>query len=78
MPVMDEAEYFIMTSMPCNDYHLPFESRLKAELEKATKGLAYGEIDADRVYEMLEGKFKGEMSPLEWFNEEAKEHLIIV
>lgn len=57
-----------MTSMPSNDYHLPFESRLKAELEKVTKGFAYSELDPDKIYHILADKFNNETSPLDWFN----------
>ena len=78
LPVSEQAEYFIITGLPTNEYHLPFESRLKVELERATKTLSYAEMDSKLIYDILFPKFENELSPLDWFKQEASQHLIII
>lgn len=40
MPVSDKAELFIMTLVPEREFVLPFESKLKGEMERATKNFS--------------------------------------
>lgn len=75
VPVSDEALTFIMTIVPEREYVLPFESRLKAELERATKSFTLGEIQSEALRAELAAKFSGEESPLEWWR---KHHDMVI
>lgn len=57
LPVLNDAKYFIITCVPTNFYHLAFESRLKAELERATKTIPFAELNSKEIYNILAPKF---------------------
>lgn len=76
--VLNDARYFIITCVPSNSYYLAFESKLKAELERITKTVAFSDLNSKEIFNALYPKFNNEISPLEWFRLNAKEHVIVI
>jgi len=52
-----------MTYVPEKEFVLPFESRLKGELERVTKNFTIQNNKEEDLYKELVPKFAGEKSP---------------